>query len=48
VTDAPTLLLAVLTIAAMVYWRATPLPLMLGGSAIGQLSRPLRRLKDLA
>jgi chromate transporter len=48
VTDVPTLLLALLTVAAMLYWRATPLPLMVGGGAIGLLSRPLRRLKDFA
>ncbi len=48
VVDVPTGLLAALTVAAMLYWRATPLPLMLGGGAIGLLSRPLRRLRDLA
>jgi len=44
---APSLL--VLTIVAILAWRAGPLPLILGGALIGAGSRlePLQRLKDL-
>jgi chromate transporter len=47
--DAFTAFLAVLTVAAMLWWRVGPLPLMLGGSYIGATSRlnPLQRLKEL-
>ncbi|MBI3371028.1 MAG: chromate efflux transporter [Betaproteobacteria bacterium] len=48
--DAFTSFLAMLTVAAMLWWRIGPLPLMLGGSYIGATSRlnPLERLKELA
>lgn len=48
--DAFTAFLAILTVAAMLWWRVGPLPLMLGGSYIGATSRldPLQRLKELA
>ena len=48
--DAFTAFLVVLTIVAMLWWRAGPLPLMLGGAYIGATSRlnPLQRLRDLA
>ncbi|MEO8441861.1 MAG: chromate efflux transporter [Betaproteobacteria bacterium] len=48
--DAFTAFLVVLTIVAMLWWRAGPLPLMLGGACIGATSRlnPLQRLRDLA
>ena len=47
--DAFTLFLMILTVAAMLWWRSGPLPLMLGGSYIGATSRlnPLQRLKEL-
>ena len=47
--DAFAVFLLALTVAAMLAWRAGPLPLMLGGACIGAASRlnPLRRLKDL-
>jgi len=47
--DAFTLFLMLLTVAAMLWWRSGPLPLMLGGSYIGATSRlnPLQRLKEL-
>jgi chromate transporter len=49
VPDAVTLGLLVLTIIAILAWRAGPLPLMLGGAFIGASSRlnPLQRLKEL-
>ncbi len=42
--------LTILTVAAMLWWRVGPLPLLLGGAYIGATSRlnPLPRLKDLA
>ncbi len=48
--DGFTALLVILTVAAMLWWRAGPLPLMVAGGFIGATSRlnPLRRLKDLA
>jgi chromate transport protein ChrA len=48
--DAYTLLLLVLAVAALLLWRLTPLPLVLGGAMAGMLGRlkPLQRLKDLA
>ena len=48
--DGFTALLVILTIGAMLWWRAGPVPLMLGGGYIGATSRlnPLQRLKDLA
>jgi chromate transporter len=48
--DAFTAFLTILTVAAMLWWRVGPLPLMLGGSCIGVTSRlnPLQRLKELA
>ncbi len=47
--DAFTAFLAVFAVAAMLLWRAGPLPLMLGGACIGVTSRlnPLQRLKEL-
>ena len=47
--DAFTAFLVALTIVAMLWWRAGPLPLMLGGAYIGATSRlhPLQRLKEL-
>lgn len=47
--DAFTMLLVVLTVAAMLVWRSGPLPLMLGGGCIGAASRvlPIQRLKEL-
>ena len=47
--DAFTAFLALCTVAAMLAWRAGPLPLMLGGGVIGVLSRarPLQRLREL-
>ena len=49
VPDAFTFFLLVLAVAAMMLWRAGPLPLMLGGAFIGATSRldPLQRLKEL-
>ena len=47
--DGFTALLLILTITAMLWWRAGPLSLMLAGGYIGATSRlnPLQRLKDL-
>jgi chromate transporter len=47
--DAYTLLLLVLAVAAMLLWRLTPLPLILGGATAGMLARlkPLQRLREL-
>jgi len=47
--DAFALCLLFLTVAAILAWRATPLPLMLGGAYIGATSRlnPLERLKEM-
>jgi len=47
--DAVALALLVLTVIAILAWRAGPLPLMLGGAFIGATSRlnPMRQLKDL-
>jgi chromate transporter len=47
--DAFAAILLALTVAAMLAWRAGPLPLMLGGASIGATSRlnPLQRLKEL-
>jgi chromate transporter len=49
VPDAFTFFLLVLAVAAMLLWRAGPLPLMIGGAFIGATSRlnPLQRLKEL-
>ena len=49
VPDAFTWLLFVVAVAAITFWRAGSLPLMLGGASIGAASRlqPLQRLKDL-
>ncbi len=49
VPDAFTFFLLVLAVAAMMLWRAGPLPLMLGGAFVGATSRldPLQRLKEL-
>ena len=49
VPDAFTFFLLVLAVAAMMLWRAGPLPLMVGGAFIGATSRldPLQRLKEL-
>jgi chromate transporter len=50
VPDAFTAFLVILTVGGMLAWNLGPLPLMLGGAAVGTLSRahPLQRLKDLA
>lgn len=50
VPDAFAVFLLVLTVAAMLAWRAGPLRLMLAGAYIGATSRvnPLERLKELA
>jgi hypothetical protein len=46
VPDAFSLVLLVLTIAAILAWRTTSLPLMLGGACVGTASRfnPLKKL----
>ena len=47
--DTFTMLLVVLTVAAMLAWHIGPLPRMLGGGCIGAASRllPIQRLKEL-